>query len=114
MNTGQRGETLVRQHYEARGYRCFMANFRTRQGEIDLILQNGEEWVFCEVKTRSPGALARPAEWVDARKQAKIHAAALAFLARYKLGEPPLRFDVAEVFLHGDSAPEIHCIENAF
>ncbi len=114
MNTGQRGEAEAQKYYLNQGYSFYAANVHCRFGEIDLIFRNGEEWVFVEVKTRGRGSLARPAASVDAKKQAKIRAAALHFLAQNNLGEPPLRFDVAEVWLEGEKPPTVHRIENAF
>lgn len=113
--TGRRGEDLARRHYEEHGYRLREANFKTRQGEVDLILERGGMLVFAEVKTRTGKAIARPREWVDARKQRRIIAAALGYLNYKKISEPLMRFDVVEIFL--DEAGEtvsLTCIENAF
>lgn len=70
-------------------------NFRTRLGEIDLIARDGETLVFVEVRMRSAssarfgGGLGS----IDARKRARIVAAARGYLMR--LGrEPRCRFDV--------------------
>ena len=49
---GQWGERQARLFLEKRGYRIVATNFRCRAGEIDIIAQNGEEFVFVEVKTR--------------------------------------------------------------
>ena len=49
---GALGERLAREHLEARGFEVVEANFRTRQGELDLVARNGRFLVFCEVKTR--------------------------------------------------------------
>lgn len=112
---GKMGEDLALADYLRRGYSLLQRNFRVRAGEIDIILRgpNGV-LVFCEVKMRRAGGCMLPREAVDAKKQARVRAAALAYLALNGLSEPPMRFDVAEVLLAAGSEPSICCIENAF
>ena len=114
---GVLGETLAAEHYKADGYAVLQANYRTRMGEIDLVLQQGNTLVFAEVKTRSGGALALPREWVDANKQRKLALAAMQYLQTSKEGDPYVRFDVVEVYLGGaadGSDAAVQRIENAF
>jgi putative endonuclease len=49
---GAQGERLARRHLEARGLAILDANFRTRQGELDIVAADERCLVFCEVKTR--------------------------------------------------------------
>ncbi|MDL2253952.1 YraN family protein [Ruminococcaceae bacterium OttesenSCG-928-I18] len=114
MNTGALGEEAALQWYLAEGYTLLARNYHARQGEIDLIVQNAETLVFVEVKTRGQNRLGTPAEWVDARKQEKIRGAALHYLERHHLGDPPLRFDVVEVLVDKAGSLTINCIPNAF
>lgn len=58
-------------HLEARGYELLERNFRTRSGELDLVARDGRTLVFCEVKTRHPGAVG-PLASVGARKRARL------------------------------------------
>lgn len=113
--TGARGEELARQFYEEQGYTFLQANFRTRAGEVDLILERTGMLVFAEVKARTVGAIASPREWVDAGKQRRVMAAAMEWLAGEKRSDPFMRFDVVEVYFDkkGELA-SIHCIEGAF
>ncbi len=68
-------------------------NYRCRLGEVDIVARDGEVLVFVEVRARSGLAFGGAAASVDARKQARLAAAARHYLAR--LGaEPPCRFDV--------------------
>lgn len=109
---GAAGERAAALYYQLRGYRVLARNFRTRQGEIDLVVGRGGMVVFVEVKTRGKDAIASPREWVDFAKQRRILLAARAYLA--ELGsEPCVRFDVMEVYA-GSPVPKLHCIENAF
>ena len=110
--TGRAGERAAALYYRLRGYRILARNFRTRQGEIDLIAARGDTVLFAEVKTRGKNAIAAPREWVGGEKQRRILLAARAYILR--LGyEPRVRFDVVEVRT-GGLIPRLHCIENAF
>lgn len=111
---GAFGESVAAAHYRALGYQMEQANYRTRQGEVDLIVSKGEALVFVEVKTRGPGALAAPGEAVTPQKQRRLIAAAQSYLAWKEWSDRPCRFDVAEVRLDEDDRPHVHCIENAF
>ena len=69
------------------------ANYRTRFGEIDLIMRDGNALVFVEVRQRRSAAFGSAAESITASKRAKIVRAAQAFLQTSgHVG--PVRFDV--------------------
>ncbi len=96
---GAFGERLAAAHLEAKGYRIRDRNYRCREGEIDIVAQDGETLVFVEVRTRRGDALGSPAESVTARKEARLVAAATAYVQ--SLSEPPAdqRIDVVAVQL---------------
>ena len=94
-------------------YLLVACNYRCRFGEIDLICTKGQYLVFVEVKTRSQGAIADPAEFVDQYKQERIIQTAKLFLAQNPTKKQP-RFDVIEVFLQKDGTKSIKHLENAF
>jgi putative endonuclease len=48
---GQLGERVAAHLLERNGYRVLERNYRTRDGEIDLVARRGQTLVFCEVKT---------------------------------------------------------------
>lgn len=55
----QSAEDAVLRHYEARGMTLAQARWRGKAGEVDLILRDGDELVFVEVKhSRSFGSAA--------------------------------------------------------
>ena len=85
-------------------------NWRSRQGEIDLIVRRDGLMVFCEVKTRSSGAFGEPFEAVTRTKQMRIRRLAAEWLRSRTGGGPyELRFDVASV-----RGTEVDVIEGAF
>ena len=110
---GDRGEALVGERYRENGYRILERNFRTRFGEIDLILEKDSTLVFCEVKTRKWGVAGAAAMAVTPQKQNKLIQAAQGYLMQRKLSDPMTRFDVAEVY-YSEGSTEINIIENAF
>lgn len=113
--TGRRGEEFAAGYLERNGYAIVARNFRVRQGEIDLIVQCGGYVAFIEVKTRANGHFAEAREFVTLRKQRRLIAAALAWLAANPCKLQP-RFDVIEVYWpKGASSPSaIQHLENAF
>lgn len=110
---GNRGEALAGERYRQNGYQILDRNFRTRFGEIDLIVQKDGTLVFCEVKTRKQGVAGAAAMAVTPQKQRKLIQAARGYLLRHKLSDPVVRFDVVEVY-YGAGSTEINIIENAF
>lgn len=88
-------------------------NFRSRGGEIDLIMLHGECLTFIEVRYRKSTRFTAPALTVDRRKQRKLIATAAMFVAREKrFARHTMRFDV--VAITGDTADSIRWIRDAF
>lgn len=97
---GARAEALARRHLEKLGFKIVATNWRGRVGgEVDLIAREGSTVCFVEVRFRSSPSSVHPLETIDARKQARLRRAALAYLAKNK--PAPLRFDVVAIV--GDS-----------
>jgi putative endonuclease len=111
---GQRVENAARSYLEQRGLKLLDANFRTRFGELDLVLEHGPAVVFAEVRYRRRPEFGSAAASVDARKQAKLRAAAELYLcARPAARRRPCRFDVVAV-TPGTTGLDIDWIQNAF
>ena len=94
---GQKGEAAAARYYLDRGCRLLAHNYRTRMGELDLVLMEGNTVVIVEVKSRSKTSRGPAAEAVGPAKQRRIILAAQRFLQQSGLSEQPVRFDVAEV-----------------
>lgn len=111
---GRVAEGAVARYLERRGCQVLARNFRGRRGEIDLIVRDGTVVVFVEVKARRAGTEASLYA-VDGRKQRRILATAMEFVARRQLQGVPMRFDAAAVSLHDDGRPiRLRYIRNAF
>ena len=113
---GDWGERLAADFLCRAGYRLVAQNYRSRYGEIDLIVQNETDLVFVEVKLRKSAEFAYAAEYVDARKQQKLRHTAEFWLMEYPTNLQP-RFDVIEVYApYGlrTRYPQIYHLEGAF
>ncbi|MCZ6677778.1 MAG: YraN family protein [Candidatus Poribacteria bacterium] len=115
IKIGKIGEALAVEHLKAKGYEIREKNFRTRTGEIDLIVQQGKRIVFVEVKTRRSLKFGTPQAAVTPTKQRQISRIALDYLQAHNLLDAPCRFDVIAILLSPKSEPiELRQIENAF
>lgn len=109
---GRDGEDAAALFLKAQGYLILERNCRLPGGEIDIIAQDGGCLVVIEVKTRRGSRFGSPFEAVDARKQRRLAAAALEYMAMRNL-DMPLRFDVAAVFAE-NNAFRVELLQNAF
>lgn len=111
---GKWGETLALEYLKNKRYIFVAAGWRSRFGEIDIIVKNRDYIVFVEVKLRKDSSFAQAREYVGKTKQWKITATAQLWLASHKTSLQP-RFDVIEIYAADESkSPEIIHIENAF
>ncbi len=89
---GARAEALAADYLVAQGLHVVARNFRTRRGEIDLVMRDRASLVFVEVRLRTRSAFGGAAASITATKRARLVAAARAYLATLER-EPPCRFD---------------------
>jgi len=101
---GRVGERLALEHLERLGYRLLARNYRTRFGELDLIVCNDTTIVFAEVKARRVSAVVSSLESVPPRKQRQVRKMAAAWLveATDRPRSRDLRFDVVAVTVDRD------------
>jgi len=113
---GKWGEEIALEFLNKKNYLTVTTGFRSRFGEIDIIVKNKEFLVFVEVKTRKNAQFAYAREYVGREKQRKIISTAKYWLAIKPTKLQP-RFDVIEIYAkHGEQtiSPEILHIEDAF
>jgi len=101
---------FVRRH----GYRVLTRNYKTAQGEIDLVCRHGDVLVFIEVKTRSEVEIVRPGEAIDARKEEALRQAARRYLELLDHEDITYRFDAVEVQLQTGAIPICTLVPNYF
>jgi len=91
-------EELALRFLLERGYRLVKRNFRCgRTGEIDLVMRDGEIWVFIEVKGRRTHGFGLPEDAVTPSKRRQIRRVAEGFVHINNLREYQARFDVVAV-----------------
>lgn len=105
----QRAEQFLRQQ----GLSTLERNFRTRTGEIDLVMRDGNCLVFVEVRYRRQTAFGNGADTVTWQKQQRLIRAAQSFLQIRGYNNSPCRFDV--VAAHGEQENlQLQWIKSAF
>jgi putative endonuclease len=110
---GATGEQAAVTFLESRGWTVVARNFRTREGELDVVAQRNDLVAFIEVKTRRSRRFGRPAEAVTLIKQDRIRTLARRWLNQSGLHARVLRFDVIEVD-ERDGRMSIRHLEGAF
>ncbi len=93
MKAGAQAEHWAAQFLQRQGLKLIEQNYHSRFGEIDLIMQDGDERVFVEVRLRSNASFGGAAASIDKRKQQRIISTAQQYLAG-QTRMPPCRFDV--------------------
>ena len=114
--TGTWGEALAAKYMQKKRYKVIATNYRSRFGELDLIVSNRQFLVFVEVKLRKSDNFAAAREFVDRRKQDRLRTTAAIYLAEFPTELQP-RFDVIEIYAPEGTAtqnPEIYHLEDAF
>jgi putative endonuclease len=96
-----------------RGYVFIERNYRTRYGELDLILRQGNTLVFVEVKMRRGTGFGHPLEAVTPRKRASIRSLAVQYLSEKKPRFDALRFDAVGIIVDEGTPTVVH-VEDAF
>lgn len=113
---GNMGERLAEQYLLEKDFRVLSRNYRTKIGEIDLIVMKEKLLVFVEVKTRKTKNYGKGFEAVHVKKQQTLRRVADQFVAYGKdfpKTDLSMRFDVIDVFVQGKKH-DINHIENAF
>ncbi len=110
MNSkGQEAEEIAAKYLKAQGLKLITSNYRSRFGEIDLIMQDGESLVFIEVRLRKSKAFGGAEESITASKQHKIVITAEYYLQQH--GNQACRFDA--ILMNKADAQNITWIKNA-
>lgn len=80
---GKAGERHARLWLEARGYEFVAANWHCQAGELDLVMLDGSELVFVEVKTRTGQKAGHAFDAVTASKGQHVLDAAEWFVSEH-------------------------------
>ncbi|ALO35953.1 hypothetical protein CMT41_15395 [Colwellia sp. MT41] len=112
---GKISEQFAQQFLVKQGLSLIDKNYHCRQGEVDLIMLDGDTYVFIEVKYRKSKAFGGALAAISSSKQQKVKHCVTFYLHQAGLNEynTPCRIDV--VALEGDiNNPQVTWLKNAF
>lgn len=107
--SGVNGELEAENYLKGLGMTCLERRYRAGDGEIDLIMQDGEVIAFVEVKNRPHSAPGQGLLAITPAKRRRMTHAAAAYLLQKDLFSRQIRFDALEITSGG-----VIYIPNAF
>lgn len=110
---GNDGEERALKYLVSNGYELLCKNWRTRSGEIDIIVKKGDVIVFVEVKCFPNGNMELLSKVLNKDKQNRIIKTSKRFLLNNRqYSNSYIRFDVIVIDMPGFSS--VYHIENAY
>ena len=104
---GRAGEDLAARYLHAQGMVILDRNWRCRAGEIDLVAQDGDTVVFCEVKTRSNDDYDGPLAAITPIRLRRLQRLAQMYLDTHRLTRYWARLDGIGIVHTASSGPRI-------
>ncbi|MFW6126044.1 MAG: YraN family protein [Chloroflexota bacterium] len=112
-DTGARGERMAVDFLKRKGYHIRETNYRCREGEIDIVAENGPFLVFVEVRTKTDASFGTPEESITAAKKQKLISLAQAYRDSHTGLPSDWRIDVVAIELHEKGhKSRLHLIKN--
>lgn len=112
---GQITERFAEQYLTEQGLTLIGRNFHSRQGEIDLIMLEGNTYVFIEVKYRKNSQFGGAIAAIPASKQKKIKHSVTFYLHQTGLNEYNTACRIDVIALEGEiTKPQVTWLKNAF
>ncbi len=94
LKLGANAESTAARYLVQQGLKLRACNYRSRWGEIDLVMNDGDTVVFVEVRYRSRNDFGSAAETIDYYKQRRITRTAQCYSQEHGLhDEVSMRFD---------------------
>lgn len=109
---GERGEKEALEYLLQRGYKLIEKNWRTHHLEVDLIMDDGVNIRFVEVRSRTEPILIEPYMTVNKAKRHHIISAARSYILRNKV-DAEVKFDIVSVVFNQNDC-KIQYIPEAF
>ena len=111
---GDRAERQAEAFLLQHGLSTLERNYRSKVGEVDLIMKHRKSLVFVEVRYRKNTHFGSGSDTVDNRKQHKLILAAQYYLQQHRLTDAiACRFDVVSITGNLDN-PHFDWLQNAF
>lgn len=112
---GRKAEELAAAYFVKRGFRVLDRGYRTKLGEIDIVLADSAECiVFVEVKARSTDRYGLPQEAVTRRKQLQIVRTAMCYIQERGISGRDIRFDILSISFKDRRNPVFEHLPRAF
>ena len=112
--TGALGENIAADYLSKRGYTIRERNFRTREGEIDIIAEKNGTLVFVEVRAKTSKAFGTAEESITEKKKQRLIALAEAYLGECAEQPASCRIDIIAITLGSNGELiRLNTIENA-
>jgi putative endonuclease len=114
---GELGEKIAVEYLKRQNYRIVEQNFRTRNGEIDIIAidknENPQVLSFIEVKTRKTTDFGTPLEAIGYYKLQALQRTAQYYKASHRGLPESLRIDAVAILLNPDnSLAQLELVKN--
>jgi putative endonuclease len=98
---GRSGEQAASEYLESRGMRVLDRNWRSADGEIDIVAADRHVLVVCEVKSRTSTRYGSPLEAVSRAKRARLRRLAVQWLNAHGIRFDEVRIDVVGLLYEG-------------
>ncbi len=109
--SGKQAERWAADFLQQQGLTLLTQNYRSRFGEIDLIMHDEDALVFVEFRQRSNHNFGGAAASIDQYKQKRLIQTAQCYLATHFTPQP-CRFDA--VLMDNESGLNVQWLKNAF
>ena len=114
QRVGRRGEEIAKRRLEDIGYRILETNYRSKEGEIDLVAEKDGSMVFVEVRSKTGPGAGSPEESITPKKMSHLVAAAQHYLQANGAEEREWRIDLVAIeFGPGGKLLRLDVLENA-
>ncbi|MEZ5112977.1 MAG: YraN family protein [Nocardioidaceae bacterium] len=94
---GDFGQHRAERHLVAQGMVVLDRNWRCSQGELDLVLQDGQTLVACEVKTRTDTRFGHPLAAITPEKFARLRRLISIWAHEHEAKSRSIRIDAVAV-----------------
>lgn len=109
---GKLGEEIAINYLKNRGYKIIKRNFRTRDGEIDIICEKDNSIIFIEVRTKGNLGSILPEESITKKKIERYKKLALEYLMNLEKRYKEIKFEFIGIEFKNEVEYQINHIEN--
>lgn len=114
QQTGNLGEQIAKNYLISKGYEIIETNWTTRFGELDIIAQHNDMYVFVEVKSRHSHNTESALANITPAKREKMIKAIYQYINDKDLDNVDWRVDAIGIALRHHQTPIIDHVEDAF